>query len=535
VRKFLQSRGRKIRLTVIWILPWLAGAFLSAIDGKRDWLGGFAAYSSLLLFSTLLIELSIQRMQVDRPIAWLGRGVFWLRLMVGVGLMGLLPALGYQDSVVSQAGYVFQDAYIRDKQAWGLASSPQPIASAFTGTYSGDQYGGMLSLSAATYRLLSPGFHRPILVLIWVSLAGGLSAVILWRVVRDWLANSHLDATHVASTAALVYAFYPEAVLLGSSHMREAVVMLGITILMRGYILLSRSDIRWLYWFLTGSLILMAFQVPLAVATLFVLFGLYFLEPGRKLDWRIVIFFLFLMALALAGSFLVFAALPSLSDASPIEIFQTWLARNFTFQTHLAERSSGMLQKLFASAGERFIIPIVIGYGAAQPVLPATLVDPAAPVWRVINVLRAAGWYLLAPLLVFASITVVYPQFTERRWQRLWLSLACLTWVLIAAANAGGDQWDNPRYRTLFLPWMATLVAWVWSWARHNRNPWGYRFLVISGLFSLSFLQWYISRYFPALIHFDIRLMIIFSGVIIVTYLVCCLIWDVRSRKEGDV
>jgi hypothetical protein len=178
-------------------------------------------------------------------------------------------------------------------------------------------------------------------------------------------------------------------------------------------------------------------------------------------------------------------------------------------------------------------MPVVIGYGAVQPVLPAALVDPAAWVWRVINILRALGWYSLAPVLLYAFLTVFYPSFQDRRWQRLWLCLACFSWVLIAAANAGGDQWDNPRYRTLFLPWMTLLAVWVWYWARQHQDAWRYRFLVVSGIFSFLFLQWYLSRYIPLLLHLDIRIMIMLTISVIILYLVACLARDLWQRKRA--
>jgi hypothetical protein len=54
---------------------------------------------------------------------------------------------------------------------------------------------------------------------------------------------------------------------------------------------------------------------------------MFLLEPGKKSDWKIVLVFLMLILVTLAGSFLVFVELPSLVDASPAEIFQTWLAK----------------------------------------------------------------------------------------------------------------------------------------------------------------------------------------------------------------
>jgi hypothetical protein len=60
-----------------------------------------------------------------------------------------------------------------------------------------------------------------------------------------------------------------------------------------------------------------------------------------------------------------------------------------------------------------------------------------------------------------------------------WSTLACVVWILISSARAGGDQWDNPRYRTIFLPWLALICAWGWDYARRMKNPWLWRILVV--------------------------------------------------------
>ena len=69
--------------------------------------------------------------------------------------------------------------------------------------------------------------------------------------------------------------------------------------------------------------------------------------------------------------------------------------------------------------------------------------------------------------------------------------------MLGAALIAGGDQWDNPRYRTWLLPWAALLAGWAWMRSRIHHDPWLRRILLVEGLFVLLFTEWYLSRYFP--------------------------------------
>ena len=146
-------------------------------------------------------------------------------------------------------------------------------------------------------------------------------------------------------------------------------------------------------------------------------------------------------------------------------------------------------------------IPFVAVYGLLQPVLPAALVVPTLPIWKVIYVLRALGWYALLPLLILstiagASLPVEKNRAESRRSIFIWLSLLVWTWILLAALRGGGDQWDNPRYRTIQFMWQALIAGCVWVWWRETRNAWFMRVVACEVVFILIFTQWYASRYF---------------------------------------
>jgi peptidoglycan/LPS O-acetylase OafA/YrhL len=116
----------------------------------------------------------------------------------------------------------------------------------------------------------------------------------------------------------------------------------------------------------------------------------------------------------------------------------------------------------------------------------------------------------------------------------MWLALGCLVWICVAAANAGGDQWDNPRYRALFLPWMAFLAAWGYDWARRKRDPWLWRLGALVGIFVFLFLEWYISRYSPVFPHFSLAVMIGLTAALCILFTAACLVWDRLKRKKHD-
>jgi len=153
--------------------------------------------------------------------------------------------------------------------------------------------------------------------------------------------------------------------------------------------------------------------------------------------------------------------------------------------------------------------PFILTYGVLQPVLPAAIAAPAPWIWQSLAIFRALGWYLLFPLLAYVLMRVwrVSPP-EKRRFLLVFVSMVWV-WVLIASARAGGDQWDNPRYRTLFLPWMAIVAGWGIANAKQTGDRWLKRVFWIEGIFLLFFTQWYISRYYPLFPRLELGAMVV--------------------------
>ena len=135
-------------------------------------------------------------------------------------------------------------------------------------------------------------------------------------------------------------------------------------------------------------------------------------------------------------------------------------------------------------------------YGIAQPVLPAAIAEPTLPLWKVINIARAAGWYMLAPLLVYAIFTLFKVKDKKERQVWAWMAAFSILWIIIASARAGGDQWDNPRYRANMLPWLVLTASWAIRQAIVRRDAWLPRLLLVEAVFLGFFTNWYFSRYF---------------------------------------
>jgi len=480
----------------------LLGLGLAWLDG-RPWLPGWGAYS--LLIGVGFGAFGLTWRTVGGSSCWkMALAAAVLRLGVGMGLMLALPVFGYTANEVHQNGYFYRDAMRRDNQAWQLAVSGKPLSVAFSGQINDDQYGGMLAFSAAIYRFISPDAHRPGLLLVVGAAAAACGTLFLEAAVRLWFGAA------VARKSAWLFALYPEAVLLGGTHMREMLILpaMGLSVYALAEFQTGRRTAG--LWMLGAMAVLLAISPLAALAALLPLAGFWWFAPERtrgSVTWRLGALF---AGLFLVGAFIAYSVmsrLPALQGANILQTAFGWLQSNFSFQAHLADRASGPLQGLLRQVGEQWGWLVVMVYGLAQPVLPAVVGDPdAAALMRLIGFLRAAGWYALAPLMVYALAGAW--RSGSRRGQLLWLAAALWGWAMLTALQGGGDQWDTPRYRVFLLPWMVLLSGWAWQWAIERRDPWLGRWLGVEAFFVLSFTEWYITRYIYQFAHLSLPVMI---------------------------
>jgi hypothetical protein len=437
---------------------------------------------------------------------------FALRLLVGIGLSLALPVWGHAEPE-QQAGYLFKDAYFRDTQAWTLAQSGSPIWASFRDEFSSDQYGGLLAISALVYRFLSPDAHRPFLILILGAFTSALGLPFLDRAIRRrWSAR-------VALIAGWIYVVYPDALFFGSSQMREPfLVGLGAIAFWAVMAWQWRDRATWIA--LAASLAGMAIISNRVAAALAGFLGLLFLLEyvvGRQeRRWQV------LGWVALGVGFAV------------VLLFSwTWFRSSSAWDMVLTMRNSGWIKKIIEEiGGDRWRIPVVIAYGLAQPVLPAAIAEPTESVlWKIIVIIRALGWYALAPFLVYGAFSAWKEPERSSRLRALWLAVAVLLWLVIASARGGGDLTDNPRYRSLFLPWLALLAAWAIDWALAHRDAWLWRWIAVEAIFLGFFSNWYFSRYFHLSGRLPFWQMVTWILVLSGAVLLGGLVWD-RFRRS---
>jgi len=314
--------------------------------------------------------------------------------------------------------------------------------------------------------------------------------------------------------------------------MREPFVITGVAMALYALTEMQKTRVKWLVWLALAGLLLFVFQPPMALATFIGLFGLWLAEPNRTISWKRVLLFIGIILVGVLIVYTIWANLPSLRNEAPNNVFFSWLEHNFNLQAYLTRKASGGIQKLIRSVGKQWSLLVMLGYGVTRPVLPAAMADfSGAWIWRIINLVRSAGWYAMLPILIYGFFRSYRVPTQERRAQLVWISTFIWIWILISAANGGADLWDNPRYRTIILGLEALLVSWAWDWARRRHDPWLSRLFSVEIACVLVFTEWYITRTYLTYLHPDIRLVIGLCLIVIVLVVGGGWLWDRKKRN----
>ncbi len=473
------------------------------------WKGTFAAFY-LLYFVSLFLYMAWRLFGSSKNLARLMILAFILRLGVGMFLTWGLPQFGYEEAP-QQAGFVFQDAYLRERSAWDLAQSGEPLTRAFSDDYTADQYGGLLALDAFVYRVISPDAYRPALILILTTGAMALSLPFLMAVVRRSFGEN------AASWAGWIFALYPEGILLGAAQMREPYLILCFSLLTWSVAqFLDRRRLKIAVpVMIAGTLGLFLFSYRVALPLIGIILAWVWVMESVEVKQNWVKGVIWLFAAAALGGIAYF--------------YRDWVQEVMSWDARLTMLASGRIQFELESLPAWLHFPFIVAYGVFQPVLPAAIAAPAPWIWQGLGILRAAGWYALLPLLAYAFVRILrLPSSRKKRWLAVMIFFVWV-WVFVASARAGGDQWDNPRYRTILLPWMAITAAWVINFVKETKDRWLGRALLIEGIFLAFFTEWYISRYYPVIPRLDFWLMIVL--IILLSLLVIIGGW-LRDRKQ---
>ena len=496
-------------LSIVFSL-FLLATTLAWVSSDFHSLNGWLSFLGPLVIAGGLLTLGWRLLQRERPPRWLGLllvSAAVIRLAAGMLWYVTLPAMGHA-SPAEKAGYVMADAYARDQEAWRVARSEQPLWSVILTNRTGaDQYGGMLLLSAWFYRYLGAATHLPLMIVIITAAFSSLAILFTWAFTRRIWNDAEQESCQAALFAAWFLALYPDAILLGSSQMREAFSIPLVMMSFYGLALYVQEHSRTgLVWMITPVLLNLPFSPPFAVLTL-ILLTVVALGMGARVfqvrsiprRWLWLAVGALALVVLLGAWFTLRKFTPERID-DPLAVISWWLRKSADWQAYQSKHASGWMQKIFHATPLWSHVPMLLIYGMAQPFLPAALmVSSIAPIWNWIIIWRAAGWTVLVALLLYASLHA----FHKERGSSLARAIALAVWIatLAAAFRAGADQWDNPRYRTAFIGLQTALAGWAWVegglLSSHGaRDPWFRRTLIGSSLFIAWFLWWYLHRYF---------------------------------------
>jgi hypothetical protein len=511
-------------LFIVLAVAAVWGAGLAAIQ-PGSFLPGWGGISVLLALGLSALLTAWRWAGAGKTLAWMTALALLLRLAAGVAVYIALPRDGYNEPD-DKAGYVFTDAHRRDDQAWQLASSGKPLWAAFDKSYYTDQYGGLLALSAISYRIFSPDSHRPLVVLALAAMAAALGVPFFAR------ATALIGEAGVSRIASWIYVVYPESVLTGGAQMREPFLLTLIAMTLWGFAAWTRAnERRHLIWVALGMVGLLIVSPAIAL-TLLVVLAVWLRLPGARvhLSWRLV---LAAGAVLLAGVAFLAWSLGS-RDAGPgfpLGIILNWVRDSVTWVIYQLERGSGQIQNVFSKLGAGTQFLFVVGYGITQPVLPPALLEPTTLTWHVIAIFRSLGWYVVLPLLVYAPVAVRGMAAGGERRVWTWIVAFCWIWIVICSIRAGGSQWDNPRYRLIFLGFQALAAAFAMDSWRKKRDGWLPRILLAEILCLAVFGQWYLARYQHIGIHFPIMVVLGLSITGVLLILASGPIWE-RVRRR---
>ena len=453
---------------------------------------------------------------------------FALRLGFGLATVNLLPKYGHPDERREQQGFMFDDAWRRDAEAWAVSHEEEiSFVDTLTRTYKNDQYGALAAMSLWLYKYISPDARRFTLIMLVGNFFSALGLPFLWKALDDrW-------GRRICLIGCWIYALYPDSIFFSGSPMREP-FLIGIL----SVAFWALSTLRERKFHSADILVLCALAcLPFSSLVAVVLVGISLawawaemLVPRSKVWlWTGIIIGL----AGILGAVIFF--LPA---------FQNWIHYDLV----TTETGSGWVTKVVDEIGGQFRAVFMAFYGLTQPVLPAILVYPTAPAcdlakgpcttiyWKVTGIYRAAGWYILVPFLFYAIFSTVRIKDKKERTLMMVNGVFLLVWMFLSSLRAGGDQIDNPRYRMIFLPWLGFMAAWGIDYALKNRDWWLVRWIAIELIFLGFFTQWYVSRYGADIIRRypfwkTVTYIIICSAVVFATGLIGPIKNKIRSKK----
>ena len=412
---------------------------------------------------------------------------FAARLGFGLATVNLLPNYGHPDERREQKGYLFDDAWRRDAEAWAIVEQEDiSFKDSLNRDYHNDQYGGLTAMTVWLYKYFSPDARRYTVIMLIGNFFTALGVPFLWKALRGRWGN------RVGLIGTWIYTLYPDSLFFAGAPMREPFLNGIVCAAFWALSTYREHKIHSIDVLVACIVCCLPFSSMVSVVlvgiTAFWIWAEMLVPRSKKWLWGGII----LMVLCILSAVIV--ALPAFKNWVHYDIFTT-------------ENASGWVEKVVGEIGGQFRALFVAVYGLTQPVLPAIAVYPVAPAcdlahgpcttiyWKVAGIFRAAGWYMLVPFLFYAIFSTLRIKDKREKMLMVVNAIFVVVWLFISSLRAGGDQIDNPRYRVIFLPWLAFMAAWGIDFALKLRDWWLIRWIAIEVIFLGFFTQWYYSRY----------------------------------------
>jgi len=441
-----------------------------------------------------------------------------LILRFGLGLITTYNLLdwGYEDEPYT-SGYLFKDAYTRDNQAWDLATSDKPIWAAFSNDFFSDQYGGLLALSSFVYRIFTPNAHAQFNIIFLVSIINAIGIIFLAKGLLGYKGEETYSVT--SKFILLIFSFYPDAILFSSSQMREP-LLFGLSAILFWIVHEPKLKIiSRIVMFLITSIVILFVSLKIGLFIIFSFF-IWLLFKPYVLEYKFLkpkYLFPLITLLVIVSFYFSY----------------NWIIEAAKWDALLLERNSGFVQYVVSIIGTRYRLAFASLYGLLQPVLPATLIEPSKLFWRILNSLRALGWYLLMPGLIYGLVYLFREKDKNRKVQFGVFWLISIFWIILSSVRAGGDMWDNPRYRISFLVFISYIVAQALLYGWKSKDHWLTRIILAEVIFILFFLQWYIARYLGIFDNLPFMQMVGILSIIFIVIFVSGLVHEFRRKNKA--
>lgn len=470
-----------IHILAIILLSLLTSATL-AYFSPGTFIRGFTAALIFSVPSYLILYFLWKWGGAGKTLAVMMFCSIFLRLGFGLATQNLLPIYGYRDEPQQQGGYLSNDVYRRDEETWLIAQNEKPgFIETIARDYNNDQYGGLAALSVWIYEYLSPDAKRFGLITLLGAFFTAAGIPFLYKAIQQKIPKDEKAYRNLANITAWIYVLYPDSIVFGGSALREP--FLNGILAIAFWALVTLKDHRKksavaLIICLLACLPLSTFVAGALLCCILLWIWGEFLIPSSK-KWLIGGILFIAFSLIVVGLF----ALPSIQEFVHYDI-------------HSSEINSGWVEKVVGEIGGQFRSVFLAIYGITQPVLPAILFyKPTTPYWKIVGIYRSLGWYIMVPFLFYAIFSAFRIKRKPEKYVFILNALFIIGWIFVSSLRAGGDQWDNPRYREIFLPWLAFFSAWGYCYARKIKDWWLVRWIVIELIFVGFFSQWYYSRY----------------------------------------